>query len=189
MFDIIKLSSHHKAKHGFQFLKAYVIYYKCGSFKLHWTIPVMRSHLHWTGHLWRKGPTIYEKCRQKYFSRLLKCSAQNISLFDSPFLWTFISRCLFPRISSILQSPLFIFPLVFPSPNLLHLEEGKDLKFPYPNFQKQNQGCLSLPYIAVSSSGKQSYNLRTEGNGIFSHWFDFEAFFLYRILKIYWCVQ
>lgn len=188
MFDIIKLSSHHKAKHGFHFLKAYVIYYKCDSFKLHWTISVMRSHLHWTGHLWRKGPTIYEKRRQKYFSRLLKCSAQNISLFNSPFLCTFIFRCLFPRISSIFQSPLFIFPPLFPSPSL-HLEEGKELNFPYPNFQKQNQGYLSLPCIAVSSSWKQSLNLRTGGNGIFSHWLHFGAFFLYHILKIYWCVR
>lgn len=141
----------------------------------------MRSHLHWAGHLWKAEPIIYEKTdKKKYFSRLLKYSVQDISLFNSPFLCSFISRSFFPIIFSILQSPLFIFHPPF-------LEEENT--FSIFKYQKQNQRNLSFLYTAVSSPEKQSQYLRTRVNKIFLHWLDIGAFFLYYILKIYWEVS
>lgn len=155
MFDIIKLSSHYKAKHRFYFLKAYVRHYKRGCLNNEQSL--LWDHICiWAGYPWRTESTIYGKCRQKYLSKLLKYSVQNIFLFDNPFLRAFISRCLFPMISSLLQSIFLI--VSFP-----YLEEGEELNFPYPNFQKQSKENLSFPYITVSFPGKQSYILRTQG--------------------------
>ena len=77
--------------------------------------------------------------------------------FDSPFLCAFISRCLFAMISSFPQSTFLTVP--FP-----YLEEGEELNFLHPNFQKKkNKEYLSFPYIAFSFPSKQSYILRTQG--------------------------
>lgn len=63
LFDIIKLSSYHRAKHWFYFLKAYVIHHNCGSSTQQWTVLVIRSALHWAEDPWRTESTMYGKCR------------------------------------------------------------------------------------------------------------------------------
>ena len=56
--------------------------------------------------------------------------------FDSPFLCAFISRCLFAMISSFPQSTFLTVP--FP-----YLEEGEELNFLHPNFQKKKIKSIS----------------------------------------------
>lgn len=50
--------------------------------------------------------------------------------------------------------------LIFSFP---HLEEGKELNFPYPSFQWQNKGYLSFPYICHFISRETKLQLENQG--------------------------